>query len=454
MEDHVLGTTSTLERPDAAAEAIALQQRYLAAQSHLRHDPSRAVSLLSVVVPVLDQPELTTACAEALFRTAPCAVELILIDNGSNATTKAALEAIRAEHPATRIVTNPVNQGFAYATNQGLAIAKGDWILMLNNDVIVGKDALLRMIALGSLDARFGLIGPMTNRASGPQQIGPIRYTNFAGIDPFADAYAARFEGAFAHSVRLVGLCLLIHRNVLDRIGGLDPVFYPGNFEDDDFCLRAVRAGFRPMISGDAYVHHEGGATFRAVKFDYKRAMQDNWELFCAKHGHRGALGPYPAKVLAESRAFDPALDRIPCDATEIFHAGIQPLPLESARAQRTLLFADAETEKWCEALDQYLARFDAADDRTLVVRPEPGSERHAEAVVRAIQTRCAATGRPELILPDILLDVTPLSPAERGRLYRAVDHVLLAGAARDTVYVREAELSGVRAVRDVGAIA
>ena len=71
---------------------------------------------------------------------------------------------------------------------------------------------------------------------------------------------------------RLVGFCLLIRREVIEAIGLLDEQFGVGCFEDDDYCLRAIQAGYRAVIAGDAFVHHFGGRTFVGSGVDSRRA--------------------------------------------------------------------------------------------------------------------------------------------------------------------------------------
>ena len=95
---------------------------------------------------------------------------------------------------------------------------------------------------------------------------------------------------------RLVGFCLLIKREVIDAIGLLDERFGIGCFEDDDYCLRAIAAGYRAVIAGDAFVHHYGGRTFlgdrRATAVP---SMRENQRTFRGKVvRQRRRPGPSP----------------------------------------------------------------------------------------------------------------------------------------------------------------
>jgi len=84
---------------------------------------------------------------------------------------------------------------------------------------------------------------------------------------------------------RVVGFCMLIKRAVIDKIGGLDGRYGLGNFEDDDFSLRATLAGYESRIAEDCFVHHFGSRTFIGEQIDYKKSLHKNWEIFKKKWG-------------------------------------------------------------------------------------------------------------------------------------------------------------------------
>jgi Flp pilus assembly protein TadD len=81
----------------------------------------------------------------------------------------------------------------------------------------------------------------------------------------------------------LAGLCLLFHRDLLEQVGYMDEGFAFGNFEDDDFCLRARLLGHRLVIVRDAFVHHHGMRTFKAMGLDYEEEFHLREEVFRRK---------------------------------------------------------------------------------------------------------------------------------------------------------------------------
>ena len=125
-----------------------------------------------------------------------------------------------------------------------------------------------------------------------------MAYENIAELDGFAWDFGKAQNGVIVEVNRLVGFCLLIKREVIDAIGLLDEQFGIGYFEDDDYCLRAIAAGFRPVIAGDGFVHHFGSRTFLGSGVDAGALMRENHARFIAKWSANGngrnGYGPDP----------------------------------------------------------------------------------------------------------------------------------------------------------------
>ncbi len=135
-----------------------------------------------------------------------------------------------------------------------------------------------------------------------------LRYESLADLDGFAWDWGGSHEGVRVDVNRLVGFCLLIRREVVDAIGLLDEQFGVGNFEDDDYCPRAIQAGYRAVIAADAFVHHFGGRTFVGSGVDNGALMRENERLFRAKWS--GNNGSPAAPVSADSSAMPARLSR------------------------------------------------------------------------------------------------------------------------------------------------
>lgn len=405
--------------------------------------------LASIILPIRDNLELTRTCVEALYRHAEREFELILVDNASSEDISGLATELDSSHPGVTYIRNARNEGFGFASNQGLAAATGEYLVLLNNDVVVTPGWLERLITLLDSADDIGLVGPRTNRASGPQVVRNASYDGIAGLDAYAEGFAREHAGEHRFLSRIVALCAVLNRDALDAVGGFDPCFWLGNFEDDDLCLRLIRKGFRIGMADDVFVHHEGSATWRKAKIDYSRLMAENWRWFCHKWEYRGPMNrPYPALRMAQAREFDAERDFLPIRFEDVFHPGAVPINLEGARRARLLLFADAVDRGWLDCLTAFADAYGADDPITLVVRVEPPLPDLVEPLIGMIQQALAA--HPGSELPDILIETTVVKPRRRGGLYTAATALLLAEASRAPLYRREAEGCALPVVEEV----
>ena len=256
-----------------------------------------AWSQTSVVLVTHNQIRYTRECLESLRIRTDEPYELIVIDNGS---TDGTVEYLR-NLTGIKLISNPDNRGFPAAVNQGIQVSSGKQVLLLNNDCVVTTGWLRRLLAALDSDPRIGLAGPCSNCVSGDQQI-PVRYDeDLVGLDGFAWEWGKLHAGSIQDTDRLVGFCLLIRREVIDAVGPFDERFGIGCFEDDDYCLRAMRAGFRSVIVREAFVHHYGSRTFLGSGMDLAQIMAYNRELYRAKWTTEISQRSAPAAKLGTS---------------------------------------------------------------------------------------------------------------------------------------------------------
>ena len=220
--------------------------------------------LTSIVILTHNQLSYTRECLDSIRAHTEQPYELIVVDNASTDGTVDYLSSL----PDVKLIRNSENRGFPAGCNQGIRAASGSQILLLNNDTVVPAGWLGRLLDRLQSDPRIGLVGPCSNRVSGEQQV-PVNYDNLAGLATFARDWAREHAGQSQDTDRLVGFCLLLRRELVDKIGLLDERFGVGCFEDDDYCVRALQAGYRAVIARDAFVHHYAGRTFSASGIDF-----------------------------------------------------------------------------------------------------------------------------------------------------------------------------------------
>ena len=247
------------------------------------HTPSQK-SRTSIIIPCFNQLKYTKKCLESIEQYTTAPYELLLVDNGSTDPTREYLQKYAEGHEHVRIILNDKNLGFAAANNQGLQKAKGDFVLLLNNDVAVTEGWLDRLIAHFEKSPDIGMVGPMSNAVSGNQLVENVLYKDdLNAMQSFAQKFASDNHGKATEIMRLVGFCLLIRKEVLEVIGGLDETYVSGNFEDDDLCLRSRIAGYKNIIADDVFIHHYGSKTFTGNSIDYAATMHRNLSHFKEK---------------------------------------------------------------------------------------------------------------------------------------------------------------------------
>ncbi|MRR05563.1 MAG: glycosyltransferase [Deltaproteobacteria bacterium] len=238
---------------------------------------------VSIVILTFNQLDKTRDCLKSIQRHTPELHEIIVVDNGSTDSTLPWLKEACACNDSYMLIENTENRGFAAGCNQGIAAARGDYVLLLNNDVVVTKDWLGGLLECLRATPDSGIVGPMTNNISGIQQVPDVRYSSTAELDAFAAQFRERNRHQRIPYRRIVGFCMLFRKSLTDEIGMLDEAFGTGNFEDDDLCLRAAIAGYRNVIAGDVFIHHVGNASFRGNNFDYVSTLTGNGRLFREK---------------------------------------------------------------------------------------------------------------------------------------------------------------------------
>lgn len=241
------------------------------------------VPRVSIVMPVLNNLALTQTAWAGIRKNTRIPFELLVIDNGSEEPV-----AYDAEQNNYRCIRNERNLGFAEAVNQGIQNTYGDYVVILNNDCIVTPGWLERLVAHLEEDDKIGVVAPLTNYASTEQRI-PAGYRDEKSLYKFSERIYEAHRGQRRELTKVVGMCMVIPRRVVEEVGLFDRRFGIGNFEDDDFCLRMRLAGYKVICAQDVFIHHEGGATFRSMKVDYEGLLKRNSDIFLRKWAPIGA---------------------------------------------------------------------------------------------------------------------------------------------------------------------
>jgi GT2 family glycosyltransferase/glycosyltransferase involved in cell wall biosynthesis/SAM-dependent methyltransferase len=261
--------------------------------------------LISVLVITHGGLPLTRACLESLLRreTWP-RFEVVVVDNGSPDATPAFLRALAAVDPRLSLVLLDDNRGFAAANNLGLAHSRGEVVVLLNNDTVVPPGLLGRLAGHLERDPDLGLVCATTNFCGNEARVEP-GYSDLADLPAFAAARARAHAGRHFDLPVAALYCVAARRAVLAEVGPLDERFGIGMFEDDDYSLRMRDAGYRVVCAEDAYVHHVGQGTFRALPTaEYHALWEENraayeakWGLPWTPHRPRPGVAPVASRI-------------------------------------------------------------------------------------------------------------------------------------------------------------
>ncbi len=243
----------------------------------------RIQGLTSIVILTFNELKYTRECVESIEKNTPEPHEIIFVDNASKDGTLKWMKELARKKPNYQIIENKTNCGFAKGCNQGIEASSGEYILLLNNDVVVTKGWLSGLLECLESDPGFAVVGPMTNNISGIQKVDGIPYITMIEMEEFGETFREKYRHRRIPSRRIVGFCMLFRRSLVEKIGLLDERFGSGNFEDDDYCYRSALEGYTNIIAGDVFIHHYGSKSFIGNKIDYSGSLSGNKRLFNEK---------------------------------------------------------------------------------------------------------------------------------------------------------------------------
>lgn len=264
-------------------------------------DPAtRATTKVGIILVAYNRSDVTNLALDSLARARNehTSFKLFLIDNASKTAEFERIERlfqylVSQGRIDGELVRSATNLGYAGGNNIGIRSALADptitHLCLLNNDVIVTDGWLDHLVAQAEVTG--GLVGPVSNSVGNEQMI-PVPYKNH-GINGYSRQAVLKFAAEWgpAHRDNLVEtqmlgfFCVLAARKLFETVGLLDEQFGIGYFEDDDYCMRCLQAGFRLTIAREVFIHHWGSATFAGMERPaHDELFQKNRKLFESKH--------------------------------------------------------------------------------------------------------------------------------------------------------------------------
>jgi GT2 family glycosyltransferase len=254
---------------DLLGSPIVFGAEAMPAQGGTLASPPRTVPSprsVDVVVPVCGGGEVVLTCLKGVLRHLMEEARLIIVDDGTDDAEVSGFVRELCADSRVRLIQHSGPGGFPSAANAGLRKAAPNDAVLLNSDTIVAPNWLERLRSAAYSARDIGTVTPFSNNASilsypGPADENPM--PDEAGVMQLAEV-AHRANGGQTVDIPVgVGFCMYVRRDCLDAVGLLrTDLFAQGYGEENDFCLRAARLGWRHVAATDVFVAHRGGASF------------------------------------------------------------------------------------------------------------------------------------------------------------------------------------------------
>ncbi len=222
--------------------------------------------------------------------------EIIIVDNASSDGSP---EFIKEKFPEVKFIRNTENKGFSKANNQGLAIAQGKYLLLINPDTLVSEDTFGKMIEFFESTPSAGLAGCKILNPDGTLQLAcrrsfPGPWTSFCKVTGLSSMFPksrlfARYNLTYLDEDKtyevdaISGSFMMMTREAYEKVGGLDEQFFMYG-EDLDLCYRFQKAGYKVFyVHSTQIIHYKGESTKRS-SFDETRVFYEAMHLFVKKH--------------------------------------------------------------------------------------------------------------------------------------------------------------------------
>lgn len=258
--------------------------------------------LLSVILVNYKVPQLTIEAVRSVLaslRRVDGESEIIVLDNASGDDSMSRLRTAFATEPRVKILESPTNGGFARGNNMAILEARGDYLLLLNPDTLVGESTLADCLTFFRSHPDAGAVGPRLINQSGamhPECKRGVptlwnsfcRFTRLYRLAPHSACFNGYYQGhlspdAVQQVPVLTGAFLMLRRTIYEEVGGLDERYFMYG-EDIDLCYTIERAGYHNYYLPTPVLHYKGESEIAADRVRYEESFYGAMRLFYLKH--------------------------------------------------------------------------------------------------------------------------------------------------------------------------
>ena len=407
------------------------------------HGPSRSCCSTSLVVLTGTLSVPPVAFLEEIYRSTPEPFELVVVDDGKDPYARKPLQNFAQEHADVTLIFPPAQVGYATGSNQALAVARGDYLVLFEGDVALAEGWLPRMLRVLEGDPDLGIVIPKRNERR-------ISYKTPPQMRDFARQQGRMLAGHGAYVEAVFDpAVLVVRKDLLTEIGGLDPCFESPNFATCDFGLRARLSSWKIWAASDAYVHQ---GTFVNARGGYDPDERDpdvavredrDRPRFASKWWSGPLSEATDVKKLVSEHIRDTSSVNllIPLPGPAGVPVFLEPIEIAGLKCANLLLDADwkGPVERWLPAVAAFAEAFAARDPVTMLVA---GAGQHELERIAATMEARGEDG------PDILS--LPAEYEGKASLLGACQGVIAAHPERSAEVRRLAEILGKPVIDDI----
>lgn len=224
----------------------------------------------TIVIPVHNALPSVLKCLDSIGALSQEDVdEIVLVDDHSDEATRVALKAYTDARPHVQLLVNSQSLGYNESVRRGVEASSADFYIVLNSDTVVGSNFPKNLERVLSEYPKIALVSPLSCNA-GPYSIGDCVNLCGRGVALVNEALEQRANLGHPRAAIVDfphGFCIGIRKEVFESIGFFDNVNFPRGYgSENDYSLRALRAGFLSAVCLDTFIHHDGGASLTDEK--------------------------------------------------------------------------------------------------------------------------------------------------------------------------------------------
>ena len=237
---------------------------------------------VDVIIPIYNSLDWLKLCVESIFKNTHYDVlgTVYLLDDCSSEETVNYLKEVERKYGnLVKYIRNNKNLGFVKTCNKGLKLSTSSYVLLLNTDCLVSANAIEKMANAMNKDKKIGLLCPISSVAANLSYPIPLGL-NFMQVN---EVFEKQFSGKTFDACTVVGNCLMISRECINKVGYLDEIFGKGYTEETDYQFKAHEKGFLAKVLIDTYVYHQCRVSFGeseeqlAIREEHLKIFFERW---------------------------------------------------------------------------------------------------------------------------------------------------------------------------------